>query len=256
MQQSHHPRVCFVHIPKCAGTSVTQLFAQIYGEEAFGGLTTINYQTSTAESLSGYRFFAGHNYFRDRLLLPKDTRYFTIVREPTARVISLYRYWGSLDLGVDPHADEVMYEAISIARHLTISQFLSSDNAFVRQEITSALIRQIIPESHYHLSPPEMLSAFSDQLTRGRYAVLTAERLNYTLPIMLERLGLRTDRKLTIENVSSRSELDLTFEQVRSQLFELSPLDYAAYEIGRIHEHQSFGISEKYMREPWSSSED
>jgi hypothetical protein len=92
----HYPEspLCFVHIPKTAGTAIDHAFKSLFrADEVFHGKTVYDYQPYSREELADYRFFSGHiqrDYFEK---LPENTRYFTFLRNPVKRTISHYRYF-------------------------------------------------------------------------------------------------------------------------------------------------------------------
>jgi Sulfotransferase family len=109
----------YLHIPKTAGTSVRDLFGQVYGKnlvEVYGRMSPA-YAESLKPSchkdsvLFGHYSFGIHRHFGD-----ENPRYMTILRNPIERVISWYK--GHVR---DPGAEH--YERIRRDR-LTLAEFI------------------------------------------------------------------------------------------------------------------------------------
>lgn len=86
------PRLCLIHVPKAAGTSVRDRLRQIYpSRDTFDRPYTVHFDEVDEATLAAYRLYLGHisvTYARQRL--PADTRLVTVLREPVERVLSQY----------------------------------------------------------------------------------------------------------------------------------------------------------------------
>src|ERR1700736_3472456 len=87
----HASRICFIHVPKAAGTSAIALMRRhlapgnLYHAE--NGHTLL-----VTQLIRRYRFVAGHFFLRDFVADAfRDTYVFPIPRDPVERVISQYR---------------------------------------------------------------------------------------------------------------------------------------------------------------------
>lgn len=85
----------FTHIPKCAGTSMTKSFVQVYGQGH------IKYPQTWQEwlkvrgeidSMPNVSVLAGHHPFGLHEFTSRPVCYVTILREPVDRLVSLYKY--------------------------------------------------------------------------------------------------------------------------------------------------------------------
>ncbi len=87
------PPVVFIHIPKTAGTAVTNYFAsQCGGTGDLPPPFVGDYSIYAGES-SRYPFIAGHfAYWKMRAVVPHG-QFVTFLRHPIERAISLYRSW-------------------------------------------------------------------------------------------------------------------------------------------------------------------
>ena len=235
------PRVCFLHIPKTAGSSVRTFFRDLYGDFAFHAHTTLDYQVTSDTELARYRFYAGHAYRSDWVRLPVGTRFLTILREPVDRLISLYRYWNAIDLdyleGV-AEPDQFLIEGIRVARACPIEQFAVSDSAAIVEHLRSAYARQLIANPTTLNEEPDGLSVVGtfDQAIEALFsfdAVLTTERLGRSFASAIAHLGVEcADAHLPQENVS-HTPLRCNETELRRIMGEISPLDSLIYAVAR-----------------------
>ena len=92
-------RACFLHVPKSGGSSVISSLKSIVGDSGLFHANESRYQQAPLGLLlDRYPVVAGHFSFAqisDRLLA--DTFFFTFLREPVDRVLSLYYYYRTQD---------------------------------------------------------------------------------------------------------------------------------------------------------------
>lgn len=144
------PRTVFMHIEKCGGTTlhamlVTQFRADLVCPERFDGLPDF-----TINELGAYDLFSGHFDFCCCRLIPGDNvRIVTMLREPKARLLSLFYFWKA-------HLPDVVRDCrslVGIARTCTALEFFSHPfvlkNPSINNGMTGQLIRKTIPT---HLS--------------------------------------------------------------------------------------------------------
>ncbi|HEX9819376.1 MAG TPA: sulfotransferase family 2 domain-containing protein [Methylomirabilota bacterium] len=92
------PVLIFLHIPKTAGSTLTDILRRQYSPEATfltGGPRRPGLEQFEALPLHQRERFAclaGHMMFGVHRLLPRPARYLTILRDPVDRVMSLYYY--------------------------------------------------------------------------------------------------------------------------------------------------------------------
>jgi Sulfotransferase family len=86
-------QLCFIHIPKTAGTTLTSLLnskfhhSEICPAEVWSELVEIS-----PDDLAKYRLFRGHFFYDMGDLLPRKPLYMTMLRNPIERVISGYEF--------------------------------------------------------------------------------------------------------------------------------------------------------------------
>jgi hypothetical protein len=91
-------RLCYIHIPKTAGTAVTDVLKEIYPRnQIFGGTLMSDYTAVDPREFQRYLLYKGHiHYSFARKNLPEDTRFITVLRDPVDRIFSLYFFNRSL----------------------------------------------------------------------------------------------------------------------------------------------------------------
>jgi hypothetical protein len=232
------PRLCFVHIPKTAGTSVTQALRAIYGEATLPAMTTLDYRRYDNTSLQQYRFYKGHAYRRDYLRLPEDTGFFTIIRDPVDRAISLYRYYRGLE--ADKIGDHFMREAVQLARRGSVMEFIYSDSPFIVEHIRLGQIRQFLPDELLaEIGHRQFLSrglrdaaiaAFSQEMTRFAL-VLTHGMLGLSFAAARRALGLGGHGgRLGLENISAMP-VEADRGDVRRALVDVNGAEFTCYDM-------------------------
>jgi hypothetical protein len=127
-----YKRLCFLHIPKTAGTSISSILSYWYPDKLiFKGGDKLDYDKYSKEELSEYRLYKGHiQYIYANPNLPSDTSFVTLLREPIERVISLYYFWQgySDEYLSDPNVDEIDKLGPRMAKSMGILEFFSRND--------------------------------------------------------------------------------------------------------------------------------
>jgi Sulfotransferase family len=190
-------RIYHVHVRKTGGTSVNRAFLALGGEDPMVvhrrmghalHATSSGAMTFAAHDVpmlrAGRYFYGWHHAPAWSFELPADTFTFTVLRDPTARVVSLYRYLA------DPAADaDEPFPAGRAERRRAADGF----GAFLERSAPEDLCHQLW-----------MFSATMDveeaaARIQGCSAWLLTEDLDRSLPLLGSRLGLelapRRDRR-------------------------------------------------------------
>lgn len=128
--------ILFMHIPKTAGTAFREAIAANFrlSEIAYIYPTPPGFLVSDLRALSwrqlrSYRIVIGHYQYGMHAALPQASEYITMVREPTARVISQYAYIAETQRElVTDKSGNLMPLGEIFEKHLTVD----FDNAIVR----------------------------------------------------------------------------------------------------------------------------
>jgi hypothetical protein len=98
-KRAERPTVLFMHIAKTAGTAFREAITANYLESEIAylypgppGFLVPDLRALPLEQRRAYRLVVGHYQFGMHWALPQSGEYITIVREPTARLLSGYRY--------------------------------------------------------------------------------------------------------------------------------------------------------------------
>lgn len=86
------PKLVFLHIPKTGGTSMFKLLSQQFPPEAICPARHNDLGNYTSEELGRFTVFAGHYGFDTLELIPGAKVVVTMLREPTARLLSWYYF--------------------------------------------------------------------------------------------------------------------------------------------------------------------
>ncbi|MDB4766229.1 sulfotransferase family protein [bacterium] len=125
----------FVHLPKCAGTSLLKTFAQI-GRQRFGVVAEHDLKSqalgSLEEQMETHRIepnkldlIMGRDcYFGIQAVSPRSPFFFTFIRQPVERYISQYRYYVDCAANPEHRAHNMAVERLAFeGRQLTLREF-------------------------------------------------------------------------------------------------------------------------------------
>lgn len=96
---------CFIHIPKTAGSSFAATIRAHTGIDSSPHRLMFHYFDWP---LGDHEFYAGHAFYQTvKTILPPDTRYMTLLRDPINRIFSHWTYMGKtsgyVHYGLDEH---------------------------------------------------------------------------------------------------------------------------------------------------------
>ncbi|MEM7318134.1 MAG: sulfotransferase family 2 domain-containing protein, partial [Pseudomonadota bacterium] len=85
-------RVVFLHIPKCGGTTLHHMLGEWYGTDKVHPERHNRLYQWSAANLTSSRVFSGHYDFYSTRLIPGNVRRISFLRDPIARLLSLYHF--------------------------------------------------------------------------------------------------------------------------------------------------------------------
>lgn len=183
-------RIVFLHIPKCAGSSVNKHFKANIGSGRSGKAVLLNSMTGSADDpvqvarAKAAPFVGGHFGWRTLEAVRGEAFCFTVIREPVARLQSLYRFCRTLPPG-DPAGFPV-----EAAKRLGFVDFCLSDEPAVRAFVYNAQARTLASD----YAPGHEVEGFAELALEhlGRLdLVIPTERLDEAWPLLAERTQTR-----------------------------------------------------------------
>jgi Sulfotransferase family len=199
-ERADGPVLVFIHVPKAGGQSFRSLIEANYPKAAWmpiyrtGGTTLAEvFAKAPAERIDRKRVVYGHIPHAVEPLIGRSCRYFTILREPVSRSISVYKF--------------IKYDFESHPRHRRFATRKESFSEFCRNPGTHANIMTKLISGHEPRSTPDeaMLETAIANL-RAMPVVGLFERYDESVARICQTFGW----SMTIEtrNVSSRSNAE------------------------------------------------
>jgi hypothetical protein len=246
------PRLTFLHLEKTAGMSViAALSAQFHPLQIDAHLRRA-FPPHVLNPIIHFR----HNEVKRAALvwghydmpcighLGSDRFIFTFLREPAARIVSLYRYWrgqAALDLGW-----RGMNQPVLLAQQLDLADFLESDDQMLVNYLDNFYVRRLT--GHYvwphepdflAQNPEAALQAALAALDRIDFIGIT-EDTEGSLARLGKRLGFAPPQRSPRVNVTrAAGEMGIIDARAGAALERLTRLDRVIYEAGQ----------EKYSKE-------
>jgi hypothetical protein len=162
---------------------------------------------------------------------------FTFLRDPAARIVSLYQYWraqAALDLGWNG-----MNQPVLAAQRMTLAEFLETDDPWILDYIDNFYVRRLTgqyastqPSDPLADDPDRWLNAALIALGRLDFIGLT-EDTAHSLAQLADRLGFAVPAAAPRLNVTrptpGAGDGDAHCPRVRAALTRLTRLDRAVY---------------------------
>ncbi|MGV6815423.1 MAG: sulfotransferase family 2 domain-containing protein [Phycisphaerales bacterium] len=230
-------RLSFLHIPKTAGTTLNALLDQHYHTEDilprdfFGKnalhVTRTEFTQEKIDSFNRYHLIHGHfggDILRDYLV---GYRSMTVLREPSARILSLYNDWRTKSDENYARAIAPAKELIEIARTHSLADFLLCGHDLVERQFRDGQARQLASTLAL-LEPPDVQAA-CDRLDEFDLVGIT-EMLEPTIHLLTEMMGWAPIRDFASLNRSSGplkpSDLDANTREIVHEFTQADQLVY------------------------------
>lgn len=222
--------IIFLHIPKTAGTTLHRIIKRQY-RPAY-----LYHVDSAAESLSTFqqlpesqrariRFLMGHFEMGVDAYLPRPSTYFTMLRDPVARVASYYAH-----VRRDP--DHYCHELVNTAQ-MDLETFVRSGTDVMVSNGQTRMIAGLLYDIPFGQCGPDVLETAKLHLDERFAFVGLTEQFDESLLFMHALFGWRTlfyaDRNATPNGVS-KQPLTAT---ARQAILEVNQLDMALYTFAR-----------------------
>jgi hypothetical protein len=228
--------LAFIHIPKCAGTTLNSIIEQNYRKGEVARFTCRRMQDLTdeqrhilAQGFPGARVVRGHMVYGIHRYLKQEVTYFSIVRHPVDRVISNYFY--AKELPTHQLYQRINSENLSLLDFATKGLSPGLDNGQTRY--LSGFGNPIIGPKQRAPCPAEMLDVA--KANAEMFALIgTTQRFDEFAVLAGERFGWRKLNYLS-RNVRNHRPKQADYPQsVLDAIAEQNPLDMQLY--ARLHE--------------------
>lgn len=192
--------VIFVHIGRTAGTTVRQVLRRQYPRAERLHVTSERWDRSIEEfpklpevERARPRLIYGHVGFGLHEWVPRPSTYFTVLRKPTPRVISLYRY-------VQREPMNPLHETV-IGKNMDLRTFVESG---ITESADNAQTRILAGDvgTPFGACTDEMLARAKDHLDRFFVVAGLTEAFDPTLVLLARRLGWQRLRPYVKANVA------------------------------------------------------
>jgi hypothetical protein len=205
-------KLIFLHLPKTGGTTLHNLLIPNFGineicQERFNGL-----RHSAVGELARYRYFSGHFDLPSVKLIPGKKKIIMMLREPVARLISLYYFQRA-------HKTEVIelkkLELARLANQYSIADFFRTKEVRNHPAINNAMTRVLSEciegdrwEASTSLSTniPKLDIAFEELKSLSAFGIM--ERYDDSVNLIFQSIGLASPEKIEKKQV-----LDMIVEE-------------------------------------------
>lgn len=222
--------VLFLHIPKCAGTTlVDEIIRREFSPHELllfynGGTRDLlaQLQSMPEEELRAIYCLAGHFAFGVHVHLPQPSTYITLLRDPFQRIRSHYHFIQRRD--DHPLHAKVIAGKISLIDYVEKLGNLEMDNGQTR------LLAGIGYSAPFGKCTPEMLQRAKDNLRQHFCITGVTERFDEFLQVAHARLGwqIASYRRRNVDH-PSRQTIDFTPEE-RETILHFNTLDIELYQ--------------------------
>ena len=189
----NQPRLVFMHIEKCGGTTLHAMLASQFAPELICPERHETIGDWTINELANYQLFSGHFDLACCRAIPGTLRTVTMLREPKARLLSLYYFWKAHR----PHPKRDAYRLITLARASTAAEFFANPEvaawASIRNTMTGQLTRttnQMLRPRDPIVSDPEATLARAWQALQDFTSFGIVERFEASRLLLNQNLGL------------------------------------------------------------------
>lgn len=219
-------RIVFLHIPKCAGTSVNAIFKGTIGSGRSSNTVLIDDRVDGPEVLRRIekartaQFVGGHFGFETLEAIRGEALAFTVLRDPFERIRSTYGHFHTRKQG-NPLAHKVP--------GMTLEEYLTSEDPEILQWTDNVIARQLCArhgrDSVRDIDTSTMVTLAKANLDRlDRFVFL--DSLASEMTKIAQAAGIRFDGKMPQENVTSQ-------RASRDSRAAVAPLDDRLMELAR-----------------------
>lgn len=142
-------RFVFLHIPKSAGAALRMVLFEAFRRQGLPAdkicpIRTRRLGEIDINELSTYQVFSGHYYFDQVARIPGPTTVVTLLREPRARLISLYNYQRATRWATIVRVEAEGGDSPRLAKSLALGDYLRRKDFVVQINADNVLTRHLI----------------------------------------------------------------------------------------------------------------
>ncbi|UPY37452.1 sulfotransferase family 2 domain-containing protein [Sediminicoccus sp. KRV36] len=167
--ETSQPRLVFLHVPRSGGTTLHEAFAAKFTDSEICRERMNRLERVGSAELGTYHLFSGHYRFEHLALIPPPRLAVTVLREPRARLFSLYHHWRR-------HWADLAREdrGLRHAQQLDLIDFLRSPDIAVVEAFDNAMARQLAGDSRARAPGTYTRWAWADQRPLAEAEIVAA----------------------------------------------------------------------------------
>lgn len=216
------PRICYVHIPKSAGTYLRQVLQTGYRpSEICNFLFEGDFRKASRSEYMDKRLFCAHVGFD--LARTLDADLITVLRNPFDRILSLYYYWKQVE------------GAPEQVRSMDLNTFLMSKDPVIAENVHNVQAWQLAfghmssIRSRHNVSDDELLNRAIENLKHFSIVGIY-EQLNSVTQQIEERYGIRALVGDRVNETVARPSIRQTPVAVLEKIYARNAVDVALYD--------------------------
>lgn len=134
-------RLVFLHIPKCGGTSLGEVLKTNFKPGEVCPHISDALARRPHDELKKWRFFSGHYSKYSVDVVPGPKWLVTVLREPKARLLSLYYFWRAHR---DDYIEKHNLGGPRLARKMDLLSFINSEEPAITRSIRNTMMRTLL----------------------------------------------------------------------------------------------------------------
>lgn len=208
----HQEKLVFLHLPKTGGTTLHHQLAQFFAPQDICPERFNSLRKLPLGEIASYRFISGHYDLASCQSIPGKKKIITFLREPRARLVSLYNFLKAHRLEV---ANRNGWGLVLMADELTIEQFFAHPDVRQHPYINNGMTRALADKLTVEVWPARAteaecrdVSGLVDDALRlleelSGFGIL--ERFSESVRLLTDSLGMppcvEGERRLAFENL-------------------------------------------------------
>lgn len=206
-------KLVFLHVPKTGGVSFHQLLAKGFTAKEICVAKNDAILSYPLGALTQYKFFSGHFNMQTAKLIPGRKKIVTMLREPTARLISLYHY---IRAHKPEYTDKLNKDIFKLASDLNLAEFFRSQIASSRStRLDNDLIRSLTGDYTTHAMSllPQAVHELENLTAFG-----ILERFDDSVELVFDALDKpKPDAELHVNRLDDVMRRDVTFRSIQKE---------------------------------------